>query len=476
MALAPRKLLEELDPITINWPGGSVDLRDYVVDASIQMSVQDISMVQITLDDPGWQIASHNKLVPEYDDTTHKPNGDYTIVNFGDQGYAIIGIELSAGPGNIGGIVLSLQPQSIVKLKDTYDPVDSNPAVGGSVAAYAQAVGIEVVVDPQTPATDGDAAAQQYDNLDSTGDNLDTSAWAAMQGEAGSNQWLMFEVDNKIWYGKESFIADQRGTYTYDFSKRLDDDSDIVGYPNLGIHQGDDNIAMVSFSIRIEAAARIGLGQRLNLLGLPEPFTGNNFIITGINYSLTDVAGNVDVTAKTIKDPKNPEFVNPAGTPIDGEAPLPDTGGADIPPGNGVEGMVTAMLALVNDESHGYSHSARNGPDYDCSSSIYYACKAAGIPVPSTAWATSTMKPFMESHGWQVVGTNVRSSAGLMRGDVILNPGKHVEVYIGDNKRAGFKINELGGIRGGRPGDQTGQESRISPFNGSWRYVLRYTG
>ena len=74
---------------------------------------------------------------------------------------------------------------------------------------------------------------------------------------------------------------------------------------------------------------------------------------------------------------------------------------------------------------------------------------------------------------------NLNTGAGLQRGDVVLNTKHHTEMYIGNGRMVKASINELGGVTGGKTGDQTGREIYIGNYykpSYGWDYVLRYYG
>lgn len=69
-----------------------------------------------------------------------------------------------------------------------------------------------------------------------------------------------------------------------------------------------------------------------------------------------------------------------------------------------------------------YSMENRNGPSsYDCSSSIYYALKEAGI-LPSSYWIgnTDTLFDTLEKNGWVRVPTDANGDAQCQRGDIFI--------------------------------------------------------
>lgn len=142
-----------------------------------------------------------------------------------------------------------------------------------------------------------------------------------------------------------------------------------------------------------------------------------------------------------------------------------------------IETAIAWALSVANDPAHGYDQSSRWGPDYDCSSLVISAFKAAGLPL--TATYTGNMKYDFLKNGFRdatelnVVELNM--GAGLKRGDVLLNEQHHTAIYLGDGTVVQASINENGSIKGGQSGDQTGKEISISYYrNYPWDCVLRY--
>ena len=135
-----------------------------------------------------------------------------------------------------------------------------------------------------------------------------------------------------------------------------------------------------------------------------------------------------------------------------------------------VEKAVAWALGIAADASHGYDQASRWGPDYDCSSFVISAYKAAGLPL--TATYTGNMKYDFLRHGFVQV-----LDGSLKRGDVLLHEKNHTAMYIGNNQLVHASINEKGAIKGGQVGDQTGSEICIRRYyNYPWDCVLRYVG
>ena len=169
-----------------------------------------------------------------------------------------------------------------------------------------------------------------------------------------------------------------------------------------------------------------------------------------------------------------------------------------------VESAVTWAIAIANDQSHGYSQGAENatayrlytgsrdGPDYDCSSLVYYAFDHAGFNIidnwhknpaymaryngrqyvgdADTIWADLSVDGGWQKFSWQEVQNN------LQRGDILCAPQRHVAIYIGDGKTVEARgvNNPRGGDWGS--GDQGGEIDFYDAYGRGWTEVYRYVG
>lgn len=146
--------------------------------------------------------------------------------------------------------------------------------------------------------------------------------------------------------------------------------------------------------------------------------------------------------------------------------------------GEVIEKAINWAVGIANDNSHGYDQGSRDGPDYDCSSLVCWAFYRAGLNTrPGYTPTTRTMRTVFINEGFNEVTQNVNlsSGSGLVRGDVLLMPGNHVALYIGNGQLVEASQNEFGGITGGVTGDQTGKEIYVHGYyNYPWKHVLRY--
>lgn len=142
------------------------------------------------------------------------------------------------------------------------------------------------------------------------------------------------------------------------------------------------------------------------------------------------------------------------------------------------EAIASYVESIAADDSHGYSQANRRGnPDYDCSSLVNAAVRAAGIdPDPGSYFVTQTMGPILEKAGFTHLtwGMTASDLGTLQRGDIIVLASHHTETYLGGGYWGGARNDQ------GHPeaGDQDGHEIEAGS---AWPNVLgpdvyRWTG
>ena len=143
---------------------------------------------------------------------------------------------------------------------------------------------------------------------------------------------------------------------------------------------------------------------------------------------------------------------------------------------NTIEKAVQWAVGIANDNGHGYSQVNRWGPDYDCSSLVISAWQQAGVPVRDRgATYTGNMYGVFMCCGFVDVmaSVNLKTCAGLRRGDVLLNHANHTAMSLG----AGWIVHARSSEGNSIPGDQSSNEIREQPYyDYPWDCVLRYTG
>ncbi len=162
-----------------------------------------------------------------------------------------------------------------------------------------------------------------------------------------------------------------------------------------------------------------------------------------------------------------------ACTAILAGAAMPSASAAARP---NMETSLNWAVSIANDNSHGYSQTNRQGPDYDCSSLVINALKKGGFNTGNASY-TGNMMNELTAHGFtwipwsQIGGVNK-----LKRGDILFYrnaSGGHTEFYLGNSKNVGAH----GTYGHPERGDQTGKEISVGAYyRGQWQGVFRYTG
>ena len=133
-------------------------------------------------------------------------------------------------------------------------------------------------------------------------------------------------------------------------------------------------------------------------------------------------------------------------------------------------------INIAEDDSHGYNQCARTGPDYDCSSLVWYSLKENGFDanlLGSYPFSTYTEANVLKSLGFTEY--TYTSHADLQPGDILLR-AEHTAIYGGNDLVIQASINEFGSICGGATGDQTGGEIHYDADYSSWNTYYRLEG
>ena len=132
-------------------------------------------------------------------------------------------------------------------------------------------------------------------------------------------------------------------------------------------------------------------------------------------------------------------------------------------------------IDIANDDSHGYCQTPRTGPDYDCSSLVYYSLLNSGYSESqlggSYPFTTFTMEGILTGIGFE---RHAYNASELQPGDILWRQ-EHTGMYVGDGQVVQASSSREGNGRCGQTGDQTGTEIWISQNTNNWTHYFRKT-
>lgn len=157
--------------------------------------------------------------------------------------------------------------------------------------------------------------------------------------------------------------------------------------------------------------------------------------------------------------------------------------------GEGIQKSINWANAIAANDGYGYDQPGRttgwekwqadpNCTDgcgsFDCSSFVAAALTVAGYFTTNPNFTTSTMARPLEQAGFTKISSGASSIEGLQPGDILVAPGDHTAMYVGDGKIVHASKNEKGGATGGQVGDNNSKEiSVVSFYDGGWDSVYR---
>ncbi|MCD7873121.1 MAG: NlpC/P60 family protein [Clostridiales bacterium] len=153
---------------------------------------------------------------------------------------------------------------------------------------------------------------------------------------------------------------------------------------------------------------------------------------------------------------------------------------------------VNRAVNVADDDTYGYCQDHRelgscdeDTHSLDCSSLVYYSLLNSGFTkeqIGTDVFSTASMGQWLVNAGFQKIQwKSTTNQNDLIEGDILVSPGQHTEIYIGNGQTVAAHKDEHGGIKcsesGSSGGDQTGHEIDVSDLGTStFHYIYRYAG
>lgn len=147
-----------------------------------------------------------------------------------------------------------------------------------------------------------------------------------------------------------------------------------------------------------------------------------------------------------------------------------DTGG-EVADSEKVEAYVKWALKTADDNSVGYSQSNRQlNPDVDCSSFVYYSLsKGAGFTM-TTPYPFNTFSMGVQLSSLGFTRHDYTGPDGMERGDILLDPNAHTEIFTGEGKSVGAHSDRGNPQGGDQDGTEVNEDYMWTGATEYWRY------
>lgn len=137
----------------------------------------------------------------------------------------------------------------------------------------------------------------------SSSENADESVWTVLQRSAQEANFVVFEVNNTLYFGSEEWLLGKWGNIDlkYGFGASREDPFSLYQIPACG--RSDDDVNAASFKAVVERSGGESLrpGMTINLQGITS-FSGQ-YLVTNVEYEIGN-RNPVSVSGRTPKKPK----------------------------------------------------------------------------------------------------------------------------------------------------------------------------
>ena len=273
------------------------NINEAIITAQWESSVEQVSQLTITLDDPNFSILANGVFTPR---APISLNG-YNLV--------VAAVETNDGSG-LGGLSVYCRPDTIDRLKRLRGAkVRKKMSPSTFVGSECAAAGVPAFIQPSPRrakvARDVAKKGEHYD-LDAY-----PSAWTTITRFADELGFLAYELEGKLYFGQPTFIADRMPAFEVQWSNAYGATSRETQTNPVCRWSIDSEDTEVELNIPLVHTGEAKIGSRLLLNGFPG-FSGQ-YLLKSVSYPVAGT-GWYTITGSTMRNP------HPSGDP-DAKAP-----------------------------------------------------------------------------------------------------------------------------------------------------------
>lgn len=269
------------------------NINEAILSAQWDSSVDQVSQLSITLDDPDFSILASNAFSRR------------TPISLNGHNLVVAAVESGDGSGR-GGLTVDCRPNAVDQLKQLRGKrVVKNRSPSTFVGSECAAAGVAIgKIQPSTVrkkiSRDVKKKGEYYDR------DSHPSAWTTITRLADELGYLAYELDNAIYFGQPTYISNLMPAFTVQWSNASGATSYETQVNPICRWSIDSEDTEVEVNIPLIHAGEAKIGSRLILQGFPG-FAGSYFL-KGVSYPVVGT-GWYTLTASTLRNP------HPSGDP-----------------------------------------------------------------------------------------------------------------------------------------------------------------
>lgn len=259
------------------------DLVPHLIDMNISRTMDQVSELVVTVDDPDWGLLSR----------FGEPLG--ASVKTMGRSYIVDSYDLDPGGGK-GGLVLNCRPKSVRDLKQRRGPLVMNKVSPTTfVQREIHAVGGKFIGQPSSVRS---RVAREV--VSNTSDEK-PSTWTTIRSLAENLGYNFYEDDNVFYFGKPSWLIKNVGRVKIN-RKHSDLSLRPLTLPTMSASMDEPKATEYSFGMGVEHAVDLRPGIAVDLVNFP--VRNGLYLLTRLEHPIYGSSNNVTLTLNKPIDPE----------------------------------------------------------------------------------------------------------------------------------------------------------------------------